>query len=100
MKYVEIRLWTAPESWAVEKESEEAGVWGDSSSKENTRDATSSFSSCGLSSKRKYRRKSNHTRKLPSHGSNDLQSHDMILFWSHVITWPWVTSWTCPVLTF
>lgn len=65
-------LWTAPESWAVEKDGEEeVDVGGDSSSEESTRDVTSSFNSSGLSSKRKSRRKSNHPRKLSSRGSND-----------------------------
>jgi hypothetical protein len=68
----ETPLWTAPESWAVEKDGEEeADVGGDSSSEESTRDATSSFNSSGLSSKRKSRRKSNLPRKPPSRGSND-----------------------------
>lgn len=67
----ETPLWTAPESWAVEKDGEEeADVGGNSSSEESTRDTTSSFNSSGLSSKRKSRRKSNHPRKLPSR-SND-----------------------------
>ncbi|KAG1751292.1 uncharacterized protein EDB91DRAFT_598835 [Suillus paluster] len=74
----EAPMWTAPESWAVEKDGEEeADPGGDSSSEEstsiNTRyaDVTSSFNSSSLSSKRKSRRKSTHPRKLPSRSSND-----------------------------
>ncbi|KAG1743153.1 hypothetical protein EDD22DRAFT_1006254 [Suillus occidentalis] len=68
----ETPLWTAPESWAVEKDGEEeVDKSGDSSSEESTRDATPSFISSGISSKRKSRRKSNHPRELPSCGSND-----------------------------
>ncbi|KAG2029697.1 hypothetical protein BDR03DRAFT_906490 [Suillus americanus] len=68
----ETPLWTAPESWAVEKVGEEeVDVGSDSSSEESTRDATSSFNSSGLRSKHKSRRKSNHPHKLPSRGSDD-----------------------------
>jgi len=74
----ETPLWTAPESWAVEKDGEEEPDPGGHSSSEestniNTRytDVTSSLNSLDPNSKRKSRRKTIHSRKVPPKSNTD-----------------------------
>ncbi|KAJ8580987.1 hypothetical protein M405DRAFT_847316 [Rhizopogon salebrosus TDB-379] len=71
-------IWTAPESWAVEKDEEEqADAGGASSSEESTNistrytDAMSSLSSADPTSRRKSRRKTIHLRKISPRNNTD-----------------------------
>ncbi|OJA16312.1 hypothetical protein AZE42_03367 [Rhizopogon vesiculosus] len=64
--------WTAPESWAVEKDGEEeADVGGHSSSDESTNISTRYTDASDSISRRKSRRKTIHSRKPPSRTNTD-----------------------------